>query len=51
MCEKLWTLPPRLLGLRRYIWSAGHMKIEAARPLLKEFVAPAADAPRFERQL
>ena len=31
------ALAPRLLGLRRYIWSRGHMKIEAARPLLKEF--------------
>jgi Uncharacterised nucleotidyltransferase len=31
------VLAPRLLGLRRYIWSAGQMKIEAARSLLKEF--------------
>jgi hypothetical protein len=31
------ALAPRLQGLRRYIWSAGQMKIDAARPLLKEF--------------
>src|SRR5689334_104387 len=31
------ALAPRLHGLRRYIWSAGQMKIEAARPLLTEF--------------
>lgn len=31
------ALEPRLRGLRRYIWSAGQMRIDAARPLLKEF--------------
>jgi Uncharacterised nucleotidyltransferase len=35
--EVAGVLAPRLQGLRRYIWSAGQMKIEAARPLLKEF--------------
>jgi len=33
------ALTPRLLGLRRYIWSTAQLKIEAARPLLKEFGA------------
>jgi hypothetical protein len=36
--ETAGALAPRLQGLRRYIWSAGQMKIEAARPLMKEFV-------------
>ena len=31
------ALEPRLLGLRRYIWSAGRMRIAAATLLLKEF--------------
>jgi hypothetical protein len=31
------VLEPRLKGLRRYIWSAVQMRIDAARPLLKEF--------------
>jgi hypothetical protein len=31
------ALEPRLRGLRRYIWSVGQMRIDAARPLLKEF--------------
>ena len=31
------VLEPRLLGLRRYLWSAGKMRIDAAKPLLKEF--------------
>jgi Uncharacterised nucleotidyltransferase len=31
------ALEPRLRGLRRYIWSADQMRIDAARPLLKEF--------------
>jgi hypothetical protein len=31
------ALEPRLRGLRRFIWSAGQMRIDAARPLLKEF--------------
>jgi hypothetical protein len=35
--EVAGALAPRLLGLRRYIWSAGQMRIDAARPLLKEF--------------
>ena len=35
--EVVGALAPRLLGLRRYIWSAGQMRIDAARPLLKEF--------------
>jgi Uncharacterised nucleotidyltransferase len=33
------ALAPRLQGLRRYVWSAGQMKIDAARPLLTEFAA------------
>jgi hypothetical protein len=35
--EDTGALEPRLRGLRRYIWSAGQMRIDAARPLLKEF--------------
>jgi hypothetical protein len=31
------ALAPRLMGLRRYIWSAGQLKIAAAKPLLKAF--------------
>ena len=31
------ALEPRLRGLRRFIWSAGQIRIDAARPLLKEF--------------
>jgi hypothetical protein len=31
------ALEPRLRGLRRYIWSAGQTRIDAAKPLLKEF--------------
>lgn len=31
------VLEPRLLGLRRYLWSAGQVRIEAARPLLQKF--------------
>jgi hypothetical protein len=35
--EGTGALEPRLRGLQRYIWSAGQMRIDAARPLLKEF--------------
>ncbi len=31
------ALEPRLVGLRRYIWSSGRMRIDAATPLLREF--------------
>jgi hypothetical protein len=31
------ALEPRLSSLRRYTWFAGRMRVDAARPLLKEF--------------
>lgn len=36
--ENAGPLEPRLLGLRRYIWSGGRMRIDAATPLMKELV-------------